>query len=92
VSGVAHPLTELTLLGNLVVGVVARVGLHARSARFSRTFWHDLPLLPLRDTLLALQWLAAAFGSRVVWRGVQMQVVDRMTQPRAPMTEISDGG
>jgi ceramide glucosyltransferase len=92
VSGVAHPLMELTLLGNLAVGVVARVALHARSARFSRTFWRDLPLLPLRDTLLVLQWLAAAFGSRVVWRGVQMQVVNRMTQARAPMTEISDGG
>jgi ceramide glucosyltransferase len=66
--------------------------LHTRSARFSRTFWRDLPLLPLRDTLLALQWLAAAFGSRVVWRGAHMQVVNRMSQPPASMTEISDGG
>jgi ceramide glucosyltransferase len=92
VSGVAHPLMLPTLLGNLAVGVVARVVLHARSARFSRTFWRDLPLLPLRDTLLALQWLAAAFGSRVVWRGARMRVVNRMAQPPASMTEISDGG
>jgi ceramide glucosyltransferase len=54
----------------------------ARSARYSHTFWHDLPLVPLRDTLLALQWLGAIFGSCVVWRGARMPVINRVAQPR----------
>ncbi|MCC8391540.1 bacteriohopanetetrol glucosamine biosynthesis glycosyltransferase HpnI [Paraburkholderia sp. MMS20-SJTR3] len=54
--------------------VSARLLLHFRAARRTRSFWRDLPLVPLRDTLLALQWLTSAFGSRVVWRGVRMQV------------------
>jgi ceramide glucosyltransferase len=54
--------------------VGARLLLHLRAARRSRTFWRDLPLVPLRDTLLALQWLVSAFGSHVVWRGARMQV------------------
>jgi ceramide glucosyltransferase len=55
-------------------GFVARVLLHLRAARHQRTFWRDLPLVPLRDTLLALQWLAALFGSHVVWRGARVPV------------------
>jgi ceramide glucosyltransferase len=56
------------------VCVGARLLLHLRAARRERTFWRDLPLVPLRDTLLALQWLVSAFGSHVVWRGARMQV------------------
>jgi ceramide glucosyltransferase len=55
-------------------GFVARVLLHLRAARHQCTFWRDLPLVPLRDTLLALQWLAALFGSHVVWRGARVPV------------------
>ena len=29
----------------------------------------------VRDTLLALEWLVAAFGTHVVWRGARMTVV-----------------
>ncbi|MGF6955582.1 bacteriohopanetetrol glucosamine biosynthesis glycosyltransferase HpnI [Paraburkholderia youngii] len=54
--------------------VGARLLLHLRAARRARTFWRDLPLVPLRDTLLALQWLVSAFGSHVVWRGERMQL------------------
>jgi ceramide glucosyltransferase len=43
-----------------------------------------LPLVPLRDALLALQWFIAAFGSHVVWRGARMPVV-------AQVAEGSDG-
>jgi ceramide glucosyltransferase len=50
-------------------GCSARILLYAGSARYSSSFWRDLPLVPLRDTLLALQWSSAAFGSHVVWRG-----------------------
>jgi len=48
-GGAAHPLMGLMALSSTVTGVVARVLLHARSARFSRTFWRDLPLVPLRE-------------------------------------------
>jgi len=56
------------------VCVGARLLLHLRAARRERTFWRDLPLVPLRDTLIALQWLFSAFGSHVVWRGARMPV------------------
>ncbi|CAN7426335.1 bacteriohopanetetrol glucosamine biosynthesis glycosyltransferase HpnI [Trinickia sp. LjRoot230] len=61
-------------------GVLARLGVHARGSRDVRTFWRDLPLVPLRDTLLVLQWLAAAFGSHVTWRGARVRVVARVAE------------
>ncbi|WP_321799480.1 bacteriohopanetetrol glucosamine biosynthesis glycosyltransferase HpnI [Caballeronia sp. J97] len=54
------------------LGLSARLLLHARSARSWRAFWRDLPLIPLRDLLMWLQWLSASFGSSVVWRGVRI--------------------
>jgi ceramide glucosyltransferase len=89
-AAVAHPLMVPTLSVSKVTGVVARLLLHARTARSSRTFWHDLPLVPLHDTLLARQWLGAVFGSHVVWRGAWMPVVNHVTQPRTSILEISD--
>ena len=88
----AHPFMSLTLSISTVTGIIARILLHARSARYSCTFWHDLPLVPLRDTLLALQWLGAVFGSHVVWRGARMRVANRVTQPRTSIVEVSDRG
>jgi ceramide glucosyltransferase len=88
----ADPVMALTLSVSTTIGVIARVLLHARSARVSRTFWRDLPLVPLRDTLLVLQWLGGAFGSQVVWRGARMSVVNRVAQPRTSIVEISDRG
>ncbi|MEW6344544.1 MAG: bacteriohopanetetrol glucosamine biosynthesis glycosyltransferase HpnI [Pseudomonadota bacterium] len=88
----AHPAMALTLSISTVTGIIARILLHARSARISRTFWRDLPLVPLRDTLLALQWLGAAFGSHVVWRGARMSVVNRVAPPPRPIAEMSDRG
>jgi ceramide glucosyltransferase len=90
--GLADPLMALLLSISTGAGLIARVLLHARSSRISRTFWRDLPLVPLRDTLLALQWLGAVFGSHVVWRGARMSVVNRVTQPRTSIVEISDQG
>ncbi|HEY1995528.1 bacteriohopanetetrol glucosamine biosynthesis glycosyltransferase HpnI [Paraburkholderia sp.] len=86
----AHPVMALTLWTSTLTGIIARILLHARSARYSRSFWHDLPLVPLRDMLLALQWLGAAFGSHVVWRGARMPVVNRVTQTRTSIVEIPD--
>ncbi|PVX59772.1 bacteriohopanetetrol glucosamine biosynthesis glycosyltransferase HpnI [Paraburkholderia unamae] len=59
-----------------VSGIIARLVLHVRASGSWRAFWRDLPLVPLRDVLLALQWLAAAFGSHVMWRGVRVSVAN----------------
>lgn len=93
-----HRCAALTSAVSVVTGCAARVLLHLRAARHEGTFWLDLPFVPLRDSLLALQWLVAAFGSHVIWRGARIPVgapgsglpgkklgaMDRM--------EISDGG
>jgi ceramide glucosyltransferase len=86
----AHPFVAPTASIGTVMGGIARILLHARSARSSRTFWRDLPLVPLRDTLLALQWLGAVFGSYVVWRGARIPVINRVAQPHTSVMEISD--
>lgn len=93
--------TALAALGaSMAGGIIARAVLHARGSANSRTFWRDLPLVPLRDALLALQWLAAAFGSHVVWRGVRVPVANPETgesasrvgaSGRRPAVEVSDG-
>nr|WP_321817986.1 MULTISPECIES: bacteriohopanetetrol glucosamine biosynthesis glycosyltransferase HpnI [unclassified Paraburkholderia] len=57
-------------------GIIARLALHARSSGSLGTFLRDLPLVPLRDGLLLLQWLAAVFGSHVMWRGVRVPVAN----------------
>ncbi|HTI16525.1 MAG TPA: bacteriohopanetetrol glucosamine biosynthesis glycosyltransferase HpnI [Trinickia sp.] len=72
---------DAALIASAGIGALARIGVHARG---SRSFWRELPLVPLRDGLLTLQWLAAAFGSHVTWRGARMPVV-------AQVAEGSDG-
>jgi ceramide glucosyltransferase len=57
-----------------LAGVIARIAVHARGCSGWRAFWRALPLVPLRDGLLLLQWCAAAFGSHVVWRDARMAV------------------
>ncbi len=71
---------ETVLAASTVLGAAARIALHARAARATEEFWRDLPLVPLRDALLAAQWLVAAFGSHVVWRGARMPVVARVAE------------
>lgn len=73
-------LRETVLIAATALGVVARVGLHARASRERGEFLRDLPLVPLRDALLAAQWFVAAFGSHVVWRGARMPVVARVAE------------
>jgi ceramide glucosyltransferase len=91
-SGAAlHPFAATAMALTTIVGLIARVTLHARSARHSRSFWRDLPLVPLRDILLGVQWFAAAFGSNVVWRGERVPVDNRVAQPRPGIMKASDG-
>jgi ceramide glucosyltransferase len=55
-------------------GVSARILLHWRRARGWGTFLRDLPLIPLRDLLFCAEWIVAAFGSHVVWRGSRIRI------------------
>ena len=71
---------EAVLAASTVLGIAARIALHARASRAAEEFWRDLPLVPLRDALLAAQWLNAVFGSHVVWRGARMPVVARVAE------------
>jgi ceramide glucosyltransferase len=57
-----------------LVGVVTRMLIHAHGSLNVRAFWRDLPLVPLRDALLVLEWLVSGFGSYVIWRGARVPV------------------
>lgn len=70
-------------------GASARLLLHWRRARDWRAFIRELPLLPLRDFLLSAEWLAAAFGSHVIWRGRRIRV-DNESGDRTPAPDASD--
>lgn len=78
----------LAAAASVALGAAARFVLHARgAARADGWRWDDLALVPLRDTLLALEWLGAAFGSEVVWRGARMPVPGAARAPLAPRRE-----
>jgi ceramide glucosyltransferase len=97
-SDAAHLWAALISATITAAGCAARLLLHLRAARHERSFWRDLPLVPLRDTLLSLQWLAGAFGSHVMWRGARVPVgtsasVARRGRLRVmDVMEASDGG
>ncbi|MBP0594829.1 bacteriohopanetetrol glucosamine biosynthesis glycosyltransferase HpnI [Paraburkholderia sp. LEh10] len=93
----AHPQAWAALAAATVVGVSARVVLHAMMSGERSMFWRDLALIPVRDALLFAQWMAGSFGSTVVWRGVRMPVEDAdlpatvfRTEPVKAL-EVSDG-
>jgi ceramide glucosyltransferase len=60
--------------GLALLGGGARVLLHFLQRRTSdRAFaWHEVLLIPLRDTLLLMEWAAALAGWQVRWRGQVM--------------------
>lgn len=89
--GDPHQWATLASAAVTACGCVARVLLHLRAARHERTFWRDLLLVPLRDTLLALQWLAAAFGSYVVWRGARVPVAESASATQSTALAALDG-
>lgn len=66
----------MVLAISTVIGTMARLLIHARGCWGWRDFIYDLPLIPLRDILLAFQWLGASVGSHVHWRGSRVPVVN----------------
>jgi ceramide glucosyltransferase len=93
----AHPAAAAAMTAVTFAGCLARLVMHRHATRDWRTFWRDLPLVPLRDGLLMLEWLAGAFGSHVIWRGARVPVVTR-TAPggstkldAVEALEVSDG-
>jgi ceramide glucosyltransferase len=62
----------------------------ALSAAFGRSFWRDLPLVPLRDSLLLVQWIASAFGSHVMWRGTRVPVGTSRSASRGAQLPLMD--
>jgi ceramide glucosyltransferase len=92
-AGAAGMGLALAALGTSTVsGIIARLLLHARGSASLGAFWRDLPLVPLRDALLLLQWLAAVFGSHVIWRGVRVPVANPDTAASAEMGSIAGTG
>jgi ceramide glucosyltransferase len=85
--------------GVALIGVTARLLIHAQGSQGLRAFWRDLPLVPLRDAMLMLQWLVSGFGSYVIWRGarvpVALEVADEVDAAELETTtdvlEVSDG-
>lgn len=59
-----------------LVGVVARLLLHARSPAPGLPRPRSASLAPLRDFLLMAEWISAFAGSSVQWRGQTIQVQD----------------
>ncbi|WP_133646261.1 bacteriohopanetetrol glucosamine biosynthesis glycosyltransferase HpnI [Paraburkholderia flava] len=98
-SSSGHACFATTMTVCAVAGLVARVLLHARCTHTLRSFWRDLPLVPLRDGLFMLQWLGATVGTHVVWRGARVPVTASLTPPTpldnrgiVDVMETSDGG
>ncbi|CAB3710198.1 bacteriohopanetetrol glucosamine biosynthesis glycosyltransferase HpnI [Paraburkholderia rhynchosiae] len=101
-NGGPHGWAALVSAASTAAGFTARLVLHARAARqesalgrafsgaFGRGFWRDLPLVPLRDTLLALQWVAGAFGSHVMWRGARVPVEGSHSAARRERLRVMD--
>jgi ceramide glucosyltransferase len=71
-------------------GLSARLLLHWRTTRDWRSFWRDLPLIPLRDLLLSAEWIAAAFGSHVIWRGARIRIMPQVITPEVNLSDATD--
>lgn len=65
------------------LGISARLALHGMQSRAERPHlpWFEVLLVPVRDTLLLLQWATALTGWRVRWHG---RTLDARTSHSAP--------
>jgi ceramide glucosyltransferase len=63
-------------------GLSARLLLHWRRSRSVQGFFRGLPLIPMRDLLFWAEWMAAAFGSHVTWRGRRIRMDDTLGETR----------
>jgi ceramide glucosyltransferase len=78
-ADIATALARDSALVNVCLGVASRVLLHWRSSNSIRDFVANLPLVPLRDTLLSIEWLAAVTGTHVTWRGARIPVAEEQS-------------
>jgi ceramide glucosyltransferase len=64
-----------------MVGIVARLSMHARSPTSALPRPGNARHAPLRDVLLLLTWMSAFLGSTVQWRGQTIRVQDEFAEP-----------
>jgi len=76
--------------GDALSDALSSASLDTLSDAFGRAFWRDLPLVPLRDSLLFVQWIASAFGSHVMWRGSRVPVGTSRSASRGAQLPLMD--
>ena len=42
------------------------------------------------DLLLSAEWIAAAFGSHVIWRGARIRIIPQVITPEVNLSDVSD--
>ncbi|MGH8182489.1 MAG: bacteriohopanetetrol glucosamine biosynthesis glycosyltransferase HpnI, partial [Rhodanobacteraceae bacterium] len=75
------PATWTAILAGLGIG--ARLLLHVMQAHAERAHlpWYEILLVPLRDTVLLLQWATALTGWRVRWHGRSLDARASHSEP-----------
>jgi ceramide glucosyltransferase len=89
-GAIANSTADMVVDLSTSFGVSARILLHWRRARGWGTFLRDLPLIPFRDLLLCAEWIVAAFGSHVVWRGSRIRIGDTSGKSQSDGPEAYD--
>jgi ceramide glucosyltransferase len=88
-SAMANSTADMIIDVSTSFGISARLLLQ-RSARGWRQFLRDLPLIPLRDLLLSVEWIVSAFGSHVMWRGTRIRIVATVPASQAAVPDITE--
>jgi ceramide glucosyltransferase len=89
-GAIANSMGDLIIDLSTSFGLSARVLLHWRRSRGWRAFLRDLPLIPLRDLLFWAEWVVAAFGSHVMWRGSRIRLDDALGKTRPNASKAFD--
>jgi ceramide glucosyltransferase len=90
-GAIANSTADMVVDLSTSFGVSARILLHWRRAKGWGTFLRDLPLIPLRDLLFWAEWIAAAFGAHVVWRGSRIRIDQPSGKSQSDGPEAFDG-